>query len=39
MRIVVLLAPLLLGACAFGRLKPGLTKNGAAVPVIPAIET
>lgn len=29
----VVLAPLLLCACAFGRLKPGLTKSGAAVRV------
>lgn len=29
----VLLAPLLLGACSFGRMKPGLTKEGVAIPV------
>ncbi|MEK7232631.1 MAG: hypothetical protein AAB268_02355 [Elusimicrobiota bacterium] len=31
--LAVFLAPLLLGACAFGRLKPGLTKEGAVVVV------
>ena len=31
-RVAVLAAPLLLGACAFGRLKPGMTKEGAAMP-------
>ncbi|MBI5246644.1 MAG: hypothetical protein HY923_05645 [Elusimicrobia bacterium] len=31
-RLAALAAPLLLGACAFGRLKPGMTKEGAAVP-------
>lgn len=31
-RVAALAAPLLLGACAFGRLKPGMTKEGAAVP-------
>lgn len=32
-RLAPLLACVLLGACAFGRLKPGLTKEGAAVAV------
>lgn len=31
--LLVLLAAPLLGACAFGRMKPGLTKEGAAVSV------
>ena len=31
--LAVFLCPLLLGACAFGRLKPGLTKEGAVVVV------
>jgi hypothetical protein len=31
-------AAALLGACSFGRLKPGLTKDGAAVPVSAATE-
>lgn len=37
--LVVVLAPLLLGACAFGRLKPGFTKEGAVVAVsAPTVE-
>ncbi|PIR15448.1 MAG: hypothetical protein COV48_14315 [Elusimicrobia bacterium CG11_big_fil_rev_8_21_14_0_20_64_6] len=31
--LAVMLAPLILGACSFGRMKPGLTKAGAAVAV------
>ncbi len=34
--LAVLPALLLCGACAFGRIKPGLTKDGAAVAVIAA---